>query len=64
MLNDRVSKNKGLIMKNIIIGVGVVILLGLVGQMDMEEAQAQGKNYNDMVCSGAWPDYKDKRPSC
>lgn len=50
--------------KNIIIGIGVVILLGLVGQMDMEEAQAQGKNYNDMVCSGAWPDYKEKRPSC
>lgn len=33
-------------------------LLGLVGTMDYQDAQADQDEYCDMVASGAWPDYR------
>jgi len=38
--------------------------LGLVGSMDLAEAETQAKVYTDMVCAGHWPDYENRKPKC
>jgi hypothetical protein len=38
--------------------------LGLVGSMDVAEAEAQAKFYERMVCAGHWPDYENRKPKC
>jgi hypothetical protein len=40
------------------------LALGLVGSMDVAEAEAQAKVYNEMVCKGHWPDYEGRKPKC
>ena len=35
-----------------------------VGAMDYADALDQQARYEQMVCSGAWPDYKDLNPVC
>jgi len=40
------------------------IALGLVGSMDVAEAEAQAKFYERMVCEGHWPDYENRKPKC
>ena len=44
--------------------IGIVVVLGLVGRMDYEDAVAQEQRYTDMVCAGAWPDYDNRNPEC
>ena len=44
--------------------IGIVVVLGLVGRMDYEDAKAQAEHYTDMVCAGAWPDYDNRNPEC
>jgi len=47
------------------LGVAAIILvLGIVGRMDYEDAQKAEQHYADMVCSGAWPDYDNREPEC
>jgi hypothetical protein len=54
-------------------GAGFVILfvtatifygLGLLGQEDYKIEVAEHENYISMVCSKAWPDYKNLSPIC
>lgn len=33
-------------------------LVGVIGRMDMQDAQAAQDQYCDMVAEGAWPDYR------
>ena len=49
----------------IILGACAFFLaLGLVGSMDVAEAEAQAKFYERMVCEGHWPDYENRKPIC
>lgn len=36
----------------------LVLLLGLMGHMDYEDAKAEEANYCEMVKAGLWPDYR------
>lgn len=38
--------------------VAVLVLLGIVGRMDADDAQADADNYCEMVKAGHWPDYQ------
>lgn len=38
--------------------VVVLVLLGIVGAMDAEDAQRDADNYCEMVKAGHWPDYQ------
>lgn len=42
----------------------LALMIGIVGQMDYEDAKAQEQHYTHMVCSGAWPDYDNRNPEC
>jgi len=44
--------------------LGALIILGIIGNMDYEDAKAEEAHYNDMVCHGYWPDYERRRPKC
>jgi len=41
-----------------------LIVLGLVGKADYEDELAEESFYNQMVCDGNWPDYKELGVSC
>lgn len=36
----------------------------IVSAWDFEEAQDEKGQYAQMVCDGAWPDYRDTNPEC
>lgn len=38
--------------------VALLLLLGLAGRMDYEDAKLQEQHYCEMVKSGKWPDYE------
>ena len=44
--------------KNIIIAAFFVALVGIVGQMDYEDAIAEADLYCQNVHAGVWPDYE------
>lgn len=49
----------------VILGVIAFFLaLGLAGSGDIQEAEAQAKVYEKMVCAGHWPDYEGRKPKC
>jgi hypothetical protein len=37
--------------------VAIILLFGLAGRMDYEDAKLQEEQYCEMVKSGKWPDY-------
>jgi len=39
-------------------GVAILAAFGVVGEGDYQEAVRQEKEYQQMVCSGVWPNYK------
>jgi|14_taG_2_1085336.scaffolds.fasta_scaffold20294_2 hypothetical protein len=41
-----------------------LIMMGVVGNGDYEDALAEEAHYTSMVCAGYWPDYKDLGISC
>ena len=38
--------------------VALLLLLGLAGRMDYEDAEREQSNYCEMVKAGYWPDYQ------
>lgn len=42
----------------------LIIALGWAGTHDFEAAKAQESHYNEMVCEGHWPDYRNEKPEC
>ena len=48
----------------VIMLVIAIIVSGLIGQEDYKIEVAEHENYISMVCSKAWPDYKNLSPSC
>lgn len=47
-----------------VIVAGCLLGLKLVGDMGLEDDLQSETHYVEMVCSGAWPDYKEITPSC
>ena len=53
--------------QRILLNAGVVLallLLGFVGNMDYEDELAEQAFYEEMVCLGHWPDYKNLGVVC
>ena len=48
----------------IILALAFLAALGFAGTGDVQEAEAQAKLYNKMVCAGHWPDYENRKPRC
>ncbi len=44
--------------------IAVVLVFGFVGQMDYEDEVNEASHYDEMVCSGHWPDYERREPDC
>ena len=38
--------------------LALLVLLGVVGRMDADDAQREAENYCEMVKAGFWPDYQ------
>jgi len=51
-------------MKGLIITAALLMLLGLAGRGDYADAAEQADYYQNMVCSGAWPDYENRGTDC
>ena len=52
-------------MEKLIVTAGAVLFLGLmgiVGNMDLEDALLEERHYVEMVCAGSWPDFKELSP--
>lgn len=43
--------------KGVLVIFGLLLLLGVVGRMDADEAERQAEEYCYNVKSGIWPDY-------
>lgn len=50
-------------MKTLIV-LAVVVLFGIVGQMDYDDAVQQSNVYTQNVCDGTHPDYKQLGVTC
>jgi len=49
----------------VIAGVALFLgLMGIIGNMSLEDALLEERHYVEMVCAGSWPDYKDLSPEC
>lgn len=44
--------------KVLLIAAALIVLFGIVGRMDYEDALAQQRLYCDNVANGVWPDYE------
>lgn len=51
------------ILKAVVIAL-LLMLMGVVGSGDYEDALAEEAHYTNMVCAGHWPDYKNLGISC
>tara|TARA_R110000751_G_scaffold240303_2_gene340926 strand:+ start:264 stop:437 length:174 start_codon:yes stop_codon:yes gene_type:complete len=50
--------------KGLLIGAGLVILFLAVNSLSFEDALSQEDVYQQRVCAGHWPDYKNTTPVC
>jgi len=41
-----------------------LLALGIAGNGDIEAEEDSARLYNEMFCKGAWPDYKNRKPTC
>ena len=44
--------------------VVVLLVLGLVGNLEFEDHKAEFAKYQTLVCEGSVPDYKEIKPEC
>lgn len=51
-------------MKAFLSTVAVVIVFGLVGNMDYQDELKEQDRYHTMVCEGSWPNYKALEIDC
>jgi predicted membrane-bound mannosyltransferase len=50
---------------NIILLAAIILVLWLMADtMTYTDEVRQAEYYTDMVCSGAWPDYRHTNPDC
>tara|TARA_R110002020_G_scaffold270775_1_gene486024 strand:+ start:62 stop:232 length:171 start_codon:yes stop_codon:yes gene_type:complete len=50
--------------QGLLLGLFILIALGIVGEMDYQDAIQAEIHYQKMVCDGHYPDYKNLNPSC
>ena len=49
----------------VIAGVALFLgLMGIIGNMSLEDALLEERHYVEMVCAGSWPDFKELSPEC
>jgi len=41
-----------------------ILVLGLVGNLEVEDLEAESEHYKKLVCEGSMPDYKKIQPEC
>jgi len=51
-------------MRYILLAAAFVVMYGLVGAMDYDDAVQAENTYTQMVCDGLWPDYKNLNVEC
>lgn len=51
-------------MRYILLVAVFVVMYGVVGTMDYNDAVQAEKRYAQMVCDGLWPDYKNLNVEC
>lgn len=42
----------------------VATAMAIAGTLDYMDQQREAETYRQMVCSGAWPDFKGLEPDC
>lgn len=42
----------------------IILLVLTAGEMSYQDALIEEQQYMEMVCSGAWPDFNNLKPSC
>ena len=48
----------------ILVLLAVALSVAWVSTQDTYEDQREAMHYNNMVCGGYWPDYKNEKPEC
>lgn len=48
----------------ILIAAAVLLSIAWVSSQDTYEEQREAMHYQNMVCAGHWPDYKNENPEC
>ena len=51
-------------MKTLLALVALIGAIGVVGTMDYQDALKEAEHYAAMVCSEAWPNYKEIEVDC
>ena len=51
-------------MKNIMVVATLLAVYGIVGAMDYRDEQRGQAHYQQMVCDGYWPDYREMGDDC
>ena len=44
--------------------VVVLLVLGLAGNLEVADLEAESEHYKKLVCEGSVPDYKEIKPEC
>ena len=44
--------------------IALIVCLLVISAMEYPDVVAQDDHYIDMVCAGAWPDYRMLEPDC
>ena len=50
--------------KHFTIFATILLIIGLVGNLDFESERIAEEQYLKDVCSGTYPDYKNLKPKC
>jgi hypothetical protein len=50
--------------KNMLFFLASAFLIGVVGHFAFHDDQEEFKRYTEMVCKGAWPNYKKIEVNC
>ena len=62
------TKTEGLTMNKLLFAALIATILAHLiiwaSTMDSEEEKREEAHYITMVCTGAWPDYKNQKPEC
>jgi hypothetical protein len=60
-MNDKKVRDLVLLLMGLLFAL---LVLGIAGEGDYQEAQDQADFYDEMVCKGLWGDYEGRNPKC
>ena len=58
-MNDKKVRDLALLLMGLLFAL---LVLGIAGEGDYQEAQDQAQLYDEMVCKGLWPDFEGRKP--